>query len=158
MRVLARYAELSRRLAFEVELNHDCGLVSHHPTIMSRLDCNRLRRRQLQHAAIRVSNMDLALSQKTNVRVLAQFRAHDWFHMLRPIEPGRVNCPLHAARASFHNIQLHSADGAALGALDGSHQRIRRRHASITLRRAQRVNPRLFSSALQPLSGSSTAM
>ena len=41
MRVLVREAELFRRLAFEIELDHDRGLVSHHPTVVSRLDGNR---------------------------------------------------------------------------------------------------------------------
>ena len=122
MRVLVRDAELLRCLAFEVELNHHCGLISHHPTVMSRLDGNRLRCSQLQRATVGVPDMDLPLRQKTDVRVLAQFSAHDRLHMLRPIEPGRVNHPLDAARAGFHNIQLHSPNGAALGALNGSYQ------------------------------------
>ena len=137
MRVLTRYAELLCCLAFEVELNHDCGLVSHHPTIMSGLDRNRLRRSQLQYAAIGVPNMDLTLCEETNMRVLAQVSAYDRLHMLRPIEPRRVNHPLHTACTSFDNIQLYSPDGAALGALNRSYQRIRKRHASITLPRAQ---------------------
>ena len=133
MRVLARYAELLRRLAFEVELNHDRRLISHHPAVMSRFDGNRLRCSEFQRAAVGVPNMDLALGEKTNVRVLAQISAHDRFHVLRPIEPGRLDHPLHSARAGFHDVELHSPDGATLGARDGSHQRMRRRHASITL-------------------------
>jgi hypothetical protein len=81
--------------------------------------------------------MDLTLGKKANVCVLAQFSAHDRLHMLRPIESGRVNHPLHAACAGVHDVKLHASDSAALGALDGSHQRIRRRHASITLRRTK---------------------
>jgi hypothetical protein len=121
MHVLGRYTKLLRRLAFEVELNHDCGLVSHHPTVMSRLDGNRLRRRQFQRAAVCVPNMDLTLCKETNVRMLAQFSAHDRLHVLRPIEPGRVDHPLDAACASFHNVKLHSPDCARLGTLNGSH-------------------------------------
>ena len=124
MRVLTRYAELLRRLAFEVELDHDRWLLSNHPTVMSRFDCNRLRRSQLQRAAIGVPNMDLPLRKKTNVRVLAEFSAHDRLHIVRPIESGRVNHPLDAACAGFHNVKLHSPDGAAFGALDRSYQRI----------------------------------
>ena len=97
MRVLIRYAELLRCLAFEVELNHDCGLVSHHPAVMSRLDHNRLRCSQLQSAAVGVPNVNLTLSQETNVRMLAQISAHDRLHVLRPIEPRRVDHTLHAA-------------------------------------------------------------
>jgi hypothetical protein len=71
MRVLVRYAEFLRRLTFEVELDHDCGFVSHHPTVMPGLDGNRLWCSQLQRASVGVANMDLTLSQKTNVSVLA---------------------------------------------------------------------------------------
>src|SRR3954467_9616658 len=104
MRVLARNAELLRRLAFEVELDHDCGLISHHPTVMPRFDCNRLRRSEFQRAAVGVANVDLPLSEKSNVRVLAQFRADDRLHVLGPIESRRVDGPLHTAGTGFHNI------------------------------------------------------
>jgi hypothetical protein len=45
---------------------------------------DRLRSRELHRASVGILNMDLPVREKSHVRVLAQFRPHDYFHVARP--------------------------------------------------------------------------
>src|SRR5262249_25025584 len=74
-----------------------------------------LRRRELDNTSIRILDMDLAASQKSNVRVHAIFEPHSGLHMSGPAESGRINRTLNARGASANDVERNSADFPVLG-------------------------------------------
>src|ERR1039457_5964784 len=89
------------------------------PAIMTRLDNDDLRSRELDSAAVRILDVDLAAGQEPNVRVHAEIGADDRFHVFGPAKSRRVDDAFHATGASSNNINLGAADFAAFAAGDG---------------------------------------
>jgi hypothetical protein len=83
------------------------------------LDDDNLRSRELDSAAVRILDVDLATGQKPDVRVHAEIGADDRFHVLRPAKSRRVDDSFHATGAGSNNINLDAADFAAFAACDG---------------------------------------
>src|SRR3954453_10348180 len=96
------HTEPGRSLSFEIELNHNSGLGSHYPAVMTRFDNDHLRRRKLLSATVFVSDVDLALREEANMRVHAPVRAHNRLHVCRPSKARRIDHALHPAGAGFH--------------------------------------------------------
>jgi hypothetical protein len=120
--VRLRHPEPTYRITLEIKLDHHCGLVAHHPPVMSRLDGNGLWGCELKSAAIRVLNMNLPTDQESDVRVHTQIGTDNWLHVHGPSKPGRVDHALHAAGAGPHDINLNTADYAALAPGNGRKQ------------------------------------
>ena len=130
MNVRRRHPAALSRLTLEVEFDQHRRLVPHYPPIMAGLNGNHLRSGELQSAAVRVLNMDLATGEKPDVCVLAQIGAHNRFHVSRPAETGRVNDTLHAAAAGARNVKLDATDFAVVGSHHGCKEWINRTHVS----------------------------
>lgn len=64
-------------VALKIELDEHGRLVTHHPSLVSRLHGNKLRSLILDDAAIRESDVDLAVSHEPDMRVHAEFRTDD---------------------------------------------------------------------------------
>src|ERR1019366_3374345 len=79
--VRLRHPELADRLALEVEFDQDCSLITDNPAIMAGLDDDDLRSRELDSAAVRILDVDLAAGQEPDVRVHAEVGADDRFHV-----------------------------------------------------------------------------
>ena len=58
--VRLRHPELADRLALEVEFDQDRSLITDNPAIMTGLDDDDLRSRELDSAAVRILDVDLA--------------------------------------------------------------------------------------------------
>src|SRR4051794_29982191 len=84
--VRRRHAELSDGVALEVELDHHDRFLPHDPAVMSRVDGDDLRRSQFDDAAVRVLDVDLAMSQEPDVRVHAQIGAGHRLHVGGPVK------------------------------------------------------------------------
>lgn len=105
------------RFALEIEFNHDYGLVAHDPGIVHRLDGKNLGSGKIRRAAVSVLNMNLAASEKPDVRVQAIVTADDCLHLFGPTESGRVDNTLDTRRASADDIQLDAPNFAVFGSL-----------------------------------------
>src|SRR5664280_2562953 len=117
--VRLRHAELADRLALEVEFDQDRSLITDNPAIMTRLDNDDLRSRELDSAAVRILDVDLAAGQEPNVRVHAEIGADDRFHVFGPAKSQWVDDAFHATGAGSNNINLGAADFAAFATGDG---------------------------------------
>jgi len=82
--VRLRHPELADRLALEVEFDQDRSLITDNPAIMTGLDDDDLRSRELDSAAVRILDVDLAAGQETDVRVHAEIGADDRFCVFGP--------------------------------------------------------------------------
>jgi hypothetical protein len=125
MTMLRWHSKPLDRVPLEVELNHHRRFVPDDPTIMSRVDGNRLRGGEFTGASVGVLDMDLAAHQETDVRMLTQVPADSRLHVFRPAESGRVDYPLDAAVACSVYVDLHTANLAMLGSGNGRCQRIK---------------------------------
>jgi hypothetical protein len=114
-----RHPELADRLALEVEFDQDCSLTTDNPAIMTGLDDDNLWSRELDSAAVRVLDVDLAAGQEPNVCVHAEIGADDRFHVFGPAKSRRVDDAFHAAGTGSNSINLCAADFAAFAAGDG---------------------------------------
>lgn len=123
-----RDSETLRRVLFEIELDHDGGLIAHHPAIVTRLDRHDLRGGKFDDTTILVLDVDLTLRQKSHVCVLTEPTADDRLHILGPAKTRRIDHSLHAARARADNVDIYTGDGAVLGARDRRKQRFGRIH------------------------------
>ena len=117
--VRLRHPELADRLALEVEFDQDRSLITDNPAIMTGLDDDDLRSRELYSAAVRILDVDLAAGQEPDVRVHAEIGADDRFHVFGPAKSRRVDDAFHATGAGSNNINLGAADFAAFAAGDG---------------------------------------
>src|ERR1035437_129128 len=116
--VRLRHPELADRLALEVEFDQDCSLITDNPAIMTGLDDDDLRSRELDSAAVRILDVDLAAGQEPDVRVHAEIGADDRFHVLGPAKSRRVDDAFHATGAGSNSVNLGAADFAAFAAGD----------------------------------------
>jgi hypothetical protein len=115
--VRLRHPEAANGLSLEVKFDQHRRLVSHDPPVVPRLDSDDLWSHELRGAAVCILNMDLAAGQEPDVRMHAEIRADDCFHVSGPAKSGRVDHPLNATGAGSHNIDLDAADFAAFAAL-----------------------------------------
>jgi ABC-2 type transport system ATP-binding protein len=115
-------------LALEVEFDQHGGLIPHHPPVMAGLDGHHLRSGELQSAAVRILNMDLAAGEKPDVCVLAQIGAHDGSHVSGPAETRRIDDTLHAAGAGSRDVQLDAGYFAVVGFFHGCEEWISGTH------------------------------
>ena len=104
------HAEPVDGVAFEVELDQHRRFVALYPPVMPRLDHHDLWSLEFQRAAIGILNVNLPPSQKSYVRMQAQFSSGDRPHVRRPAEAGRIDHALHAAAAGPDNVELQTAD------------------------------------------------
>jgi hypothetical protein len=72
--VRLRHPELADRLALEVEFDQYRSLITDNPAIMTGLDDNDLRSRELDSASVRILDVDLAAGQEPDVRVACRDR------------------------------------------------------------------------------------
>jgi hypothetical protein len=119
MRVGLRHTEPANRLSLKIKLHQHGGLAAHDPPIVSRLNNHDLRSFELRGAAVRILDMHLAMRQETDVRVHAEIRAGDPFHVFGPAKSGGVDHTLYAAVAGPDNIELNAANLAVFGSADG---------------------------------------
>jgi hypothetical protein len=111
-----RHPEPADGLSLEIELDQHRGLVSHYPPVVPRLDSDDLGSHELQDATVRILNIDLTAGQEPDVRVHAEIRADDRFHIGGPAKSSRVDHTLNATGAGSYNIDLDTADFAAFAA------------------------------------------
>src|ERR1019366_3158804 len=114
-----RHPELADRLALEVEFDQHCSFITNDPPIVTGLDDDNLRSRELDSAAVRILNVDLAAGQEPDVRVHAEIGTDDRFHVFGPAKSRRVDDAFHSTGAGSNNINLGAADLAAFAAGDG---------------------------------------
>jgi len=122
MPVRVRHPEPTDGITLEIKLDQYCGLVAHDPPVVSRFNDNGLRSCKLKSAAIRVLNMDLTTDQESDVSVHTEIGTDNLLHVRGPSKPRRVDHALHAAGAGPHDINLGTADCAALAAGNGRKQ------------------------------------
>jgi hypothetical protein len=117
-----RHPEPLDGVPLEIEFHQHRGLVSHNPPIVSRLDRYNLRSGKFKRAPIGVLHMDSAPRQEPDVRMHAQVRADDAFHVSGPAESGRIDYPLYPRRAGPDNVEFKTANLAMFGLLHRSKQ------------------------------------
>src|ERR1019366_6104386 len=130
--VRSRHSELADRLALGVEFDQDRSLITDNPAIMTGLDDDDPRSRELDSAAVRILDVDLAAGQEPDVRVHAEIGADDRFHVFGPAKSRRVDDAFHATGAGSNNINLADADFAAFAAGDGREKWIINIHETST--------------------------
>ena len=118
----SRHAETCDGVSLEVELDEHGRLLSYDPAVVARIDGHNLWRFALYTAAVGILDVDSSASKKPDVRVHAQFRPDDRFHIDRPPESRRVDHALHAGRARAPNLELDMTNAAAYGTFQGCHQ------------------------------------
>jgi hypothetical protein len=126
MTMSIRHPEAADRVTFEVEFDQHHGLLTHNPTIVTRLDDHNLRSLELHDATVGVFDVDFAAGKEADVGVHAQVTADYRFHVDRPAESGWIYHALHASRTSPSNFKSDAADYSALGSFHRSGDRIRR--------------------------------
>jgi ABC-2 type transport system ATP-binding protein len=147
----SRHPAALSRLAFEVEFDQHGGLVPHYPPVMAGLNGDHLRSGELQCAAVRVLNVDLAAGEKPDVRVLAQIGAHNRFHVSGPAESGRINDALDAAAAGTRDVKLDAANFAVVGFFHGCEEWIGGTHVGFPS--IESVAPRAGDRRPEPVRG-----
>src|SRR5437016_3813077 len=124
MLVSFRHPQAAGGVPFKIKFDHHRGLVTHNPPVVTRLDGDDLWRGELQSAAVRVLNVDLAGSQESDMRVHAEIRAHDGFHVPGPAKSGRVDHPFDATGTGPDDIDLNPGDVAVFTSLYRREKRI----------------------------------
>ena len=66
------HAETLDRFSPEIELNHDSWFAADHPSVMAGLYGNRLGSFEFHYTSVPILDMNLAVGEKSDVRVLAQ--------------------------------------------------------------------------------------
>src|ERR1051325_8153782 len=107
-----RHPEFANRIPLEVELDKHRGLFADDPPVMSRLNHDGLRSRELQLASVRIFNMDLAAHQEANVCVHAERSPDDRLHVLGPAKARLVDHALYTRPAGPDRVDLDAADFA----------------------------------------------
>src|SRR5215813_13314795 len=116
--MFGRQPEALRGLARRIELNEHRGFPSDDPSVVTRLDHDNGRRREVERAAVTVLTLDSSRGQETDVAEHAQVGANDWFHVGRPAKSRRIDDALDLAIGGGHRVNHHTADLVVLGALD----------------------------------------
>jgi hypothetical protein len=130
MPVRCGHSQPAGRFAFEIELDDDCGLITHNPAVVTGFYGDDLRRRELQCAAVRVAYVYLTAREKANVRVHAQFGSHDWLHVRGPAKSRWIDQSFHPAIPCPDNIELDTPDLSMVRVLHAIQKRILRSHSS----------------------------
>src|SRR3989442_6912277 len=131
MLVRLGHAETTNGVPLEIELDQHDRLVPNDPPVVTRLDGDHLRSRVLRTATIVILDADSAAGEKPDVRVHAQLRADQRFHVRRPSESGRVHHALDSSVRSTLDVELDSADFAVVGVLQGGEERVSRAHVTL---------------------------
>lgn len=108
-----RHSKPANGVTLEIEFDQHGGLVANHPPVVTRFDRHRLGSRELDRAAIRILNVDLAASEESDVCVHAQLGSGDRFHVRGPAKPSRVDNAFYPALAGTHDVDLNTTDLAA---------------------------------------------
>jgi len=119
------HAEAVDGFALEVEFDQDNRLLSHDPSVMSRLDGHNLRRFMLDDATVGVLDVNFALREEADMRVHAEVRSDDRLHVDGPAESCRIDHSLDPRRAGAADLEPNVADRAALRAPDRGDERVR---------------------------------
>src|SRR5215475_7584799 len=116
--MLGRQTEALRGLARGVELNEHGGLPSDDPGVVTGLDHDDGRRREVERAAVTVLTLHSPRRQETDVAVHTQVGADDGLHVGRPAKSRWIDDPLDLAIGGGHRVDHDAADFVVLGALD----------------------------------------
>ena len=112
------HAEALCGLARGVELNEHGGLPSHDPGVVTRLDHDDGRRREVERTAVTVLTLNPPRGQETDVAVHAQVGADDGLHVGRPAKSRWIDDALDLAIGGGHRVNHDAANLVVLGALD----------------------------------------
>ena len=110
-----RHSETTDRVPFEIEFDQHDRLSADDPAVMARVDRHNLRSLVLDDTTVGVFDVDLAADEEPDVRVHAQVRPDNRFHVDRPAESGRVHHALDARRAGTSHLEADVADFPELG-------------------------------------------
>src|SRR6266446_1188670 len=99
------HSEAADRFTFEVEFDQHHRLVTHHPTVMARLDRHNLRSLVLHDTAVGVFDVDFTPGEEADVGVHAKVSSDDRLHINRPAETGRIDHALDARGAGTSHLE-----------------------------------------------------
>src|SRR4029453_13688618 len=116
--MLGRKPEALRRLRRGVELDENRRLATYHPGIVTRLEHDDLRGREVEGAAVTVVAPHTPRAEEAHVPVHTKLRADDRLHMGRPAESGRGHGALDLAVGPGDRLNLDSSHLVAPGVLD----------------------------------------
>ena len=124
MTVRVGQTEAARRLGLGVELKEHGRLLPDDPRIVSGLENDDRRGREVEGAAVRIGSLDVAAGQEADVCVPALGSADDGFHVGGPAKPRRVDDASHPHVAGTHDVDLDAADVLVVSVGDGGKERI----------------------------------
>src|SRR5499433_1569974 len=116
--MFGRQAEALRGLARGVELDEHGGLPSDDPGVVTGLDHDDGRRREVERAAVTVLTLHSPRGQESDVAVHTEIGADDRLHVGRPAESRWIDHALDLAIGGGHRVDHDAADLVVLGAFD----------------------------------------
>src|ERR1700704_3839288 len=131
MTMSVRHSKPPDGITLEVEFNHHGVLLTDHPPVVARLDCDNLWGGKFHGAAVSILDLDFAPNEKSYVGVHAQIGADQSLHVGGPPEPRRVHHAFDPAGAGLDNLQQDTADLAAVGSLQRGNYWIAGTHVSV---------------------------
>jgi hypothetical protein len=118
VRVRRRNVEASDGVAFEIDLNENCGLVTEYAGIVAWFDDDGLWCHERRGATIGILDAHLALYEEADVRVHAQRRTNGRPDVRRPAIAGRIDDPFDPGVARFDDVFVNTAHAAVHRACD----------------------------------------
>jgi hypothetical protein len=124
--VVAVNAEAVERVVGVIELDEHGFLVANHPRVVTWLDEHGLRRNEVEPAAIGILASEAALSDESNMNVLALIGVEERFDVLGPSTGHAVHKPLDMRLAGGHHVNFHRTERLVMRTFD----RLQNRHVT----------------------------